>query len=217
MSLESTPPTSTSLTPRTARGARSPSRPLIKFDLSNSSSFLDKGLDAINGVGKLVEGFAVTLDTVIGQAFDEWGATPRPSKTPVGKNKPVGTSAARSTTKPSLASAGGSGPATPQAPQEDAWGDFEVDDSKEDSGFEDVGLPKLTRTATKEVSSKPRQGSQPPIVPTLNLPGISPAPVPSVAQGDSAKEILQWRRRAQILQKELRKLRAQKEEYQKVR
>jgi hypothetical protein len=35
-----------------------------------------QGLEAINGVGKLMEGFALSLDNVIGQAFDEWGSVP---------------------------------------------------------------------------------------------------------------------------------------------
>lgn len=63
-------------------GSRSPKLPLaspnhstMRFK-SESASFLDKGLEAINGVGKLMEGFALSLDNVIGQAFDEWGSVP---------------------------------------------------------------------------------------------------------------------------------------------
>ena len=231
ISLESTPPPATSLTPRSARGTTP--RPLIKFDLSNSSSFLDKGLDAINGVGKLVEGFAVTLDTVIGQAFDEWGGTPRPSKTPLGKNAKNNkitrsSSLATKSAAKSVAATGGSGPVTPQAPQQEAWGDFDVDEREEASAnVEEDSAPLLSRSSKtaaaaghdKVSTTKLAPGPHTPKVPTLNLPGISPAPVPSVAQGsDSAvQEVQQWRRRAQILQKELKKLRAQKDEYQKVR
>lgn len=52
-----------------ARKGPSPRRPAAEPQFRFDSSFLDKGLDAINGVGKLMEGFAVTLDSVIGHAF----------------------------------------------------------------------------------------------------------------------------------------------------
>ncbi len=34
-----------------------------------------QGIDALAGVGKFMEGFAITLDSVIGQAFEEWGVS----------------------------------------------------------------------------------------------------------------------------------------------
>eukprot|EP00887_Chlorella_sp_A99_P006165 scaffold3.g6165.t1 len=46
-------------------------------DSTPKLDFLDKGLGAIMGVGKIMEGFALTLDSVIGQAFEEWTASPK--------------------------------------------------------------------------------------------------------------------------------------------
>lgn len=34
-----------------------------------------QGLEAINNVSRLMEGFAITLDNVIEKAFEDWGAT----------------------------------------------------------------------------------------------------------------------------------------------
>lgn len=49
-------------------------QPLLALDAAKWCML--QGLDAISGVGKLMESFALTLDTVIGQAFEDWG-TPK--------------------------------------------------------------------------------------------------------------------------------------------
>ena len=225
--------TTTTTTGVATAGGGGPS-PLLKFD---SSSFLDKGLDAINGMGRLVEGFAVTLDTVIGQAFEDWGTPNAPGRE--GKKKivkPIGILPARKTSA-----------VTVQRQEKDSeWGDFDIDDqegtfigrsssfnlsqNEEDGDVvgEAAAMGQKKKSVTTPLRSFPgAPAASPPsasqshystfYTPTApsSQPRNTTATTTTTARG--SKEVLQWRRRAQILQKELQKLRAQRDEYQKVK
>ena len=156
---------------------------LLKME---SSSILDKSIEAISGVGNLFEGFAVTLDTVIGQAFEDWG-TPNRAK-------------ARQTTKSydttivvADTMLGGGG-----------WGDFDLDDSVEEDdiwyGDENTSLHNVT-TAHNTV---PRQAKLTP-------------PQKSEKTSTPKNSIANWREKALELQEELRRLKVQQQEFQKIK
>ena len=182
-----------------AATAMSPQNPHSKkFD----STFLDKGLDAINGVGKLVEGFAVTLDNVIGQAFEDWG-TPKAAGR-AGKKKITRPINGRSMTPTVDGHRGNASPTSaavsvgPKSPQE-SWQEFELDEHEGGGG--QFRLSENGNTTT-------------PLATAAAADGV----LSSIFRGgETAKETHQWRRRAQILQKELQKLRAQRDEYKKVK
>ncbi|KDD74033.1 hypothetical protein H632_c1634p0 [Helicosporidium sp. ATCC 50920] len=77
-----------------------------------------QSLDAINGVSKLMEGFAVTLDNVIGQAFVDWG-TPSargPRESP-SSSRPCG---------PTPPPAHRQEPSNRKSTEDAGWGDFDV-------------------------------------------------------------------------------------------
>lgn len=171
--------------------------PLFKFD---SGSFLDKGIDAINGVGKLVEGFAVTLDNVIGQAFEDWG-TPKNANRNV--NRPISNRAkapVRSTH--SNQTTGSQVVPPPKAVVGEDWGDFDVDNESE---FADENSAPQAPSELNVLSTK--------------MTGTSS----QAANGQCNRikagqdEVLQWRRRAQALQKELQRLRAHQDQYKKLK
>jgi hypothetical protein len=167
-----------------------PTSPLIKLD--TSLSFLNQGLDAINGVGRLVEGFAVSLDNVIGHALDDWApvAPAAPGREPKKKMvKPVGV-----LPPPPPAAAG-------RGQVKDNWDDFDVENEGE--------APCSSSSSGRTVAPRRTAG-------TPGAPAATPSALPTTSQ-NAAKEIQQWRRRAQILQKELQKLRAQRDEYLKVK
>jgi hypothetical protein len=134
---------------RRETSAERQARPLL------AGTFLDKGLDAINGVGRLMEGFALTLDNVIGQAFDDWG-TPK---------------AAAARKKAALAGSERT-PSTAEAPRArlpvadsvssrraDDWGDFDMESEKENATVQ-LQKQKQQQTgkeqAAKEASAKGR-------------------------------------------------------------
>lgn len=168
--------------------------PLFKFD----SGFFDKGLDAITGVGKLVEGFAVSLDNVIGQAFEEWGTgTPQRASSKAGKRSPEKRQPAPLERTPTRATP--SSVTSPKTPQ-DAWGDFDI--AAEDRVSE-IDVPLTFKCA--RVPERASTGS-------TTTQAVAPGTRRKAA---TAEEVQQWRRRAQVLQRELQKLRAQKEEYEK--
>ena len=209
ISLEDSPPPSRP-SPKQKSSHKSPSAsssasrsPLVKVDSSNSS-FFDKGLDAFGSMGKLVEGFAVTLDTVIGQAFEDWGTPKAPGRE--GKKKllkPVGVLPSSSPRQLSSLKT------TRDSHQ---WGDFDVEEEQN----EELALLKggittpgsATRSlgavsigpASADASNFQRGGTTP------GAPAASPFTTTIIpAKGQTAKEIQLWRRRAQILQKELQK------------
>jgi hypothetical protein len=172
-----------------AAAATATAKPLFKFD---SSSFLDKGLGAINGMGKMMEGLAVTLDSVIGQAFDDWG-------TPI----KAGSAPRRRTPGSRAAPAGGERQARRPSPQKaapetctpaDAWGDFDIANKEHGSARSAAARPQ-------------RRASRGPLAPTPTNLAVD------VGKEEEEEDTQQWRRRAQVLQRELQKLKAQHEEY----
>lgn len=95
------------------------------FKLS-SDTLLDKGLDAINNVGKLMEGFALSLDNVIGQAFEEWG-TPKAAARPQPRPAQRPLASVDENTDPRAAPPAAAAAAAPKAhPAAEAWGDFPI-------------------------------------------------------------------------------------------
>jgi hypothetical protein len=223
ISLEDSPPPSRT-SPEQRSSRRSPSSSshspsLTKPDAStasSSSSFFDKGLDAFGSMGKFVEGFAVTLDTVIGQAFEDWGTPKAPGRE--GKKKvlkPVGMLPSPTQLSPSSSEA----PAQPAARGRNShqWGDFDVE---EEHNGELGGLltPGSAARSLAAMSIAPASaGGGRAATATPGAPAASPYTTTIPAKGQTAQEIQLWRRRAQILQKELQKLRAQRDEYQQVK
>lgn len=203
ISLEDSPPPT----------RNSPSRSPLNMNATSPSIF-DKGLDAFGSMGKLVEGFAVTLDTVIGQAFDDWGGTPKaPGRE--GKKKvlkPVGM--LPSPTQLPLSAS--------RAPQRERssheWGDFNVEEETSEAFVGGMFTPGSAARSLGAISIAPNSAGG--IGQGITTPGAPAASPPTTAipeKGQTAKEIQLWRRRAQIVQKELQKLRAQRDEYQHVK
>ena len=172
--------------------------PVTRFD---STSFLDKGIDAIHGVGKLVEGFALTLDNVIGQAFEDWSSQKKSFSTSNAKTihesdgteigdtndcpKPV--NRLHNDKKKSQVSPAG-------------WGDFEIEgqcseDVAATDRLDDI-KQKKSRDTTFRYSS--------------NLPEIS-------RDSKKSPDALQWQRRAHALQKELAAMKSSFKEYEQLR
>lgn len=176
-------------------------------------------MDAITGVGKLMEGFALTLDSVIGQAFEEWNTLPNGSS---GSSKPKGTSRAAPPPQRQAAAAGGvsssSGSAlaprqqgaAPQAAAVPAgWQDFSIDGKENDSGVAAAQAPApLSRAAgTKAGGGAPGAGPR-----QAHMTSFM-----SKLDAASEQEVQEWRKRAQQLASELQRVRAQQEEYQRLR
>ena len=166
-----------------------------------------QGFDAITGVSKLVEGFALKLDTVIGQAFEEW-APPSGSRT---DHAAAAAAAAARREAPSEASPLHS-TASPQqlAPQQPGsaeaatvgWGDFSVD-SASPSGKENVSPQPAP--AGKERARAQATARQAHITSFMSKLDVA-----------SEQEVQEWRRRAQQLAQELQRMRAQQEEYRRL-
>lgn len=97
----------------------SPSSPLFKFD---SSSFFGKGVGAFTGVGRLVEDLATTLDTVIVQAFEDWG-TPKSAGEQGGRRQHYSEFRHESSRVESSS--------RQAAPASEEWGDFDAASSPE--------------------------------------------------------------------------------------
>jgi len=186
----------------------------INATSSSSSSIFDKGLGAFGSMGKFVEGFAVTLDAVIGQAFDDWGTPKAPGRE--GKKriiKPVGTLPSPSQLPSSAVEA------PPRKSGSHEWGDFNVEEEQNEASVGGMLTPGSAARSLGAVSIAPASsggGGQGTTI-TPGAPAAIPHSTTIPARGQTAKEIQLWRRRAQILQKELQKLRAQRDEYQHVK
>ncbi|KAI3435638.1 hypothetical protein D9Q98_001696 [Chlorella vulgaris] len=159
----------------------------------DSNTLLDKGIDAISGVGKLMEGFAITLDTVIGQAFEDWGSNLQPARSGKGAAQVPGASAPRS----------GAVRAQP-APKRGA--DAAAHVGAASSGKENAG------GAVRAVS---KQGEPAAAQPASRQPHITN--FMSKIDAASEQEVAEWRRRAQQLASELQRVREQQAEYQRLR
>jgi hypothetical protein len=163
---------------------------------------LDKGIDAINGVGKLVEGFAVTLDSVIGQAFEDWGtpknATGNANRSIRSRDMP----SSRSTHRKTVAIGANHLVGSQNNAAKEEWGDFDVDN---ESDFADE-------------NTSPQAPNEPNVLFTKTT-GVSTQATNGQRNKDKAgrDEVMQWRRRAQILHKELQRLRGHQEQNKKLR
>jgi len=170
-------PSTSSLDPPSSRS------PLFKFD--SGSFFLDKGLDAITGVGKLVEGFAVTLDNAIGQAFEEWGTgTPLRSSatTPLHRanSKTISRQQQSCNREQHADHISDNLNPSPQSPRV-AWGDFDV--AAEDSASEIESFAPTKPSSAKSIAS---------------LKTLSPSrAAPSSKRTNTNEDVQQWRRRSQ--------------------
>jgi hypothetical protein len=172
-----------------------------------------QGMDAISGVGKLMEGFAITLDTVIGQAFEDWGTPSQPGRAA----KPRRPAAATFTAAPAppATSAAAPAPAHPPAPlQPTVPGSSAAAGGLASSGqgdWDSLGafggkenLRAAAQTSGRQQSAAPSR--QPHITSFM-----------SKLDAASEQEVAEWRRRARQLASELQRVRAQQEEYQRLR
>lgn len=190
-------------------GSVPPSGPTLRRSAWVAGPACTQGMDAISGVGKLMEGFAITLDTVIGQAFEEW-ATPlqpgraakprRPAAAPfaAGQARPAGSTAA--------ADPAPAGPPAPPGIPAAA------------RGLSSSGQgPSLGAAGGKEnlgVAGQAR-GRQQGAAPSRQQPHITS--FMGKLDAASEQEVAEWRRRARQLASELQRVRAQQEEYQRLR
>ncbi|KAL4458185.1 hypothetical protein ABPG75_013050 [Micractinium tetrahymenae] len=187
------------ITADSAAAAEAPRKPDATFD---SQSFLDKGMDAIGSVGRLMEGFAITLDTVIGQAFEDWGTQPQmgPKQALAGRPMPA---AGRS----SAVAAAGKENAGAQAP----------------AGKDPAALRAAAgaaATATKPRQQQEQQGASGGAGNVSASTSARQAHITSFMSkldAVSEQEAAEWRKRAQQLASELQRMRAQQEEYQRLR
>lgn len=172
--------------------------PVTRFD---STSFLDKGIDAIHGVGKLVEGFALTLDNVIGQAFEDWSSQKKSFSTAnakiMHKSNCTGIGDTSDCTKPrnGLHNDKNKFQVSPAG-----WDDFEIEGQYSEGTvatdrLDDIKQKRNTDTAIRSSS---------------NLPEIS-------WDGKKSPDALQWQRRAHALQKELAVMKSSFKEYEQLR
>ncbi len=172
-----------------------------------------QGMDAITGVGKLMEGFALTLDSVIGQAFEEWNTLPssgssRPSAAGKLVPRPQRHAPTAGGTSSSSALAPKQQAAAPQAATVPAgWQDFSIDGKENDSGAA-AAAPSSSRAAGAKA------GSGAPVTATRQAHMTS---FMSKLDAASEQEVQEWRKRAQQLASELQRVRAQQEEYQRLR
>ncbi|PRW59883.1 hypothetical protein C2E21_1370 [Chlorella sorokiniana] len=204
-------------TPPPPEGTTPPPKVATAFD---SQSFLDKGMDAITGVGKLMEGFALTLDSVIGQAFEEWNTLPSGSSS---SSRPQGTGRAaplpqrHASTAGGISSSSGSALAPRQqqgaAPQAAAapagWQDFSIDGKENDSGAAPAPAP---APSSRAAGAKAGSGAS-----TAGGRQAHMTSFMSKLDAASEQEVQEWRKRAQQLASELQRVRAQQEEYQRLR
>lgn len=174
-------------------------------------------MDAITGVGKLMEGFALTLDSVIGQAFEEWGTLPstgsssRPRGT--GRAAPLPQQQAPLVGGTSSSSSSGSvlapkqqGAAAQAAAAPAGWQDFSIDGKENVSGA--AAAAASSRAAGAKAGSSAAGASARQAHMTSFMSKLDAA---------SEQEVQEWRKRAQQLASELQRVRAQQEEYQRLR
>lgn len=154
-------------------------------------------MDAISGVGKLMEGFALTLDHVIGQAFEDWNTGAGPGS--------AGGSARKAAASRRAAAAAGASALAPSQPRAElrAAAAHPADDwaagGKENAGAGDGGAQRARQGA-------PRGGAT-----------AAASSLMSKLDAASEQEVAEWRKRAQQLAGELQRMRAQQEEYQRLR
>lgn len=158
-------------------------------------------MDAIGSVGRLMEGFAITLDTVIGQAFEDWGGSqPLPGQKQVAPRRPAAAASRSSTT-----AAAGKENAGAQAPVSK-----EPESARGAAGTAGAAC-KLPQQQEQQASTA-RTGS--------GSTGGRQAHITSFMSkldAVSEQEAAEWRKRAQQLASELQRMRAQQEEYQRLR
>ena len=139
-----------------------------------------------------MEDFAVTLDTVIGQAFEEWV----PSRASTRGSPPEGAAP----TRPARGTEAGAGGVQQAAVAAEQWGDFDLPSQ---SGKE------------RAVEGQENQAAR------GNAPRDPPRPARltsfmSKIDAASQQDVQEWRLRAQQLANELQRLRMQQEEYQRL-
>lgn len=148
-----------------------------------------------------MEGFAITLDTVIGQAFEDWGgAQPQPGHKQMSGCQPAPTASSSGI----MAAAG-----------------------KENAGIQshackESAVPQGAASAAEATTQPPQQHG------AAVCAGIGRAASASGRQARitsfmskldavTEQEAAEWRKRAQQLASELQRMRAQQEEYQRLR
>mgnify|MGYP001810303203 CR=1 FL=1 len=164
-------------------------------------------MDAISGVGRLMEGFAITLDTVIGQAFEDWGSSGAGNPSSSGKPAPL-----RRAPPPGRSAAADSWLDAPQhAPSQPARV------GKENGGDNTAGVG----AGAAGAATKPRQqqGGGAAAAGSATTSGRQAHMTSFMSKLDavSEQEVAEWRKRAQQLASELQRVRAQQEEYQRLR
>ena len=175
--------------PRMLAGSCSPASCLV-----HSCHPPPQGMDAISGVGKLMEGFALTLDNVIGQAFEDWGPPSGGKCKPA--RRPTASSGSPLQARPQRAAR----PAPPSQPE--SWQDFSAP-GKENAG---VAVQPAAATKAPAAAGASSSGRQPHITSFM-----------SKLDAASEQEVAEWRKRAAQLAGELQRMQAQQEEYQRLR
>lgn len=183
--------------------------PVTRFD---STSFLDKGIDAIHGVGKLVEGFALSLDNVIGQAFEDWSSQKKSlsiadaKKTNAFAIHKLNTAGNKdkkdctaSSSEPSMALDQEEKKVSNDTPA--GWGDFEVDEQ-----FSETDCLDDDRRREKNKENRIKSGDS----------GSKTQEISGLCK-HSPGTALQWQRKAQALQRELAAVKNSFKEYEKLR
>lgn len=148
-----------------------------------------QGMDAITGVGKIMEGFANTLDSVIGQAFEDWGtkAAELVERNPIHARQPAAAGHAAGPLRPIQPAAGS---------QAGAGGTWE-------RGAECSADQQAKENAAKRRGVAGRQMQVTSFMSKINAA--------------SELEVQEWRRRAQQLAQELQLIKEQQEEYQRIK
>ena len=175
-------------------------------------------MDAISGVGKLMEGFALTLDSVIGQAFEDWGAgsgqasgsksAALSSKRFTSAGDAPGSPLQRGARSAAVLAAGE--PLRPSAAHNAAatagsldWQDFEA------GGGE--GKENTSSSSSRRGGGRQKQSQQPPHVTSTSTSFMSKL------DAASEQDVAEWRKRAQQLASELQRVRAQQEEHERLK
>lgn len=203
--------------PPSSFSASSPTSPPPLFRLE-SVNFLDKSLEAITGVGRFVEGFAVTLDNVIGQAIEDWGTPTRAKAHQAseigvdnynnknGHQQQVDNISRRDGTSP---------PSSKQLAaiddwgnDDDGWGDFGIDDEYEK---EEDSSSSMVQQKKKEEQQKSRRSNH-----TIT-PFMSRLESVSTDGSSNDKEKNEWERKALAMQAELAQLKKQQEDYKRLK
>lgn len=140
--------------------------------LTSETPHYMQGFGAFTNVGKIMEGFAVSLDNVIVQAFEDWGTPKAGSNGNEHNNGEFDSEAVEQET---------SMPTSNRKQRIESWQDFEDGENEEN------------HTPSHRISARP--------------------PLSSAARKDAE----QWRKRAQILHRELEKVREQQKEFQRLK